>query len=142
MTDIRYIEDADNAPADALSRNITTVTSSSLDYVAIALDQSGDAEMEKLLKNTALLMKKITPPATKVALYADVFTAAVRPYMLKRHRYLFFHQLHDLSPWYSSLAASDDVLYRVEGYKQRRQAVGTHLHRLPSLLEEVRLRSH
>lgn len=96
-TDIRYIKGADNAPADALSRNITAVTSSSLDYAAIAADQSGDAELEKLLDNPALKVKKITLPGTKVTLYADVSTATIRPYLPQRHRYQAFRQLHDLS---------------------------------------------
>ena len=86
-TDIRYIKGADNAPADALSRNITAVTSSSLDYAAIVADQSGDAELDKLLHNPALKMKKLTLPGTKVALYADVSTDAVRSYLPQRHRY-------------------------------------------------------
>lgn len=96
-TDIRCIKGADNAPADALSLNITAVTSSSLDYAAIAADQSGDAELEKLLDNPALKVKKITLPGTKVTLYADVSTATIRPYLPQRHRYQAFRQLHDLS---------------------------------------------
>ena len=86
---------ADNAPADALSRNITAVTSSSLDYAAIAADQSGDAELDKLLYNPALKMNKL--PGTKVALYADVSTDAARLYLPQRHRYQAFSQFHDLS---------------------------------------------
>ncbi len=38
FTDIRYIKGEHNAPADSLSRNITAVTASSLDYAAIAAD--------------------------------------------------------------------------------------------------------
>ena len=96
-TDIRYIKGEDNAPADALSRNITSVTSSSLDYAAIAVDQAGNAELQKLLNNVALQMKKVTLPGTQVTLYADVSTAAARPYLPQRHRYQAFRQLHDLS---------------------------------------------
>ena len=85
-TDIRYIKDADNAPADALSRNITAVTSSYLDYGPIATEQSGDAKLNKLLHNPAFKKKKLTLPGTKVALYADVSTDTVRPYLPQRHR--------------------------------------------------------
>lgn len=95
-TDIRYVKGADNAPADALSRNVAAV-SSSLDYAAVAADQSGDAELERLLLNPALQMKQVTLPGTKVTVYADVSTAAVRPYLPQRHRYQAFRQLHDLS---------------------------------------------
>ena len=94
-TAIRYIKGADNAPADAFSRNINAMTSSSLDYAAIAADQSGDAELDKLLYNPALKMNKL--PGTKVALYADVSTDAARPYLPQRHRYQGIRQLHDLS---------------------------------------------
>ena len=94
-TDIRYIKGVDNAPADALSRGISAV--SSIDYTAIAADQSGDAELEKLLQNPALQIKKITLPGTKVSLFADVSTEAVRPYLPQQHRIKAFHQLHDLS---------------------------------------------
>ena len=88
---------ADNAPADALSRNITAVTSSSLDYAAIAADQFGDAELDKLLHKTALKMKNLTLPGTKAAPYADVSTDADRLYLPQRHRYQAFSQFHDLS---------------------------------------------
>ena len=71
--------------------------SSSLDYAAKAADQSDDAELDKLLHNPALKMKKLTLPGTKVALYADVSTDVVRPYLPQRHRYQAFRQLHDLS---------------------------------------------
>ena len=42
-------------------------------------------------------MKKVTLPCAQVTLYADVSTAAVRPYLPQRHRYQAFRQLHDLS---------------------------------------------
>lgn len=96
-TDIRYIKGVENTPADALSRNITAVTSSSLDFAAVAADQPGDDELQQLLNNPALQMKRITLPGTTVTLYADVSTRNVRPYLPQRHRYQAFRQLHDLS---------------------------------------------
>lgn len=96
-TDIRYIKGADNVPADALSRSVAALSTSSLEYTAVAADQSGDAELERLLRNTALTMKKVTLPGTKVTLYADVSTDTVRPYLPQRYRYNAFRQLHDLS---------------------------------------------
>ena len=95
-TDIRYIKGVDNAPADALSRGISAI-SSSLEYTAIAADQSGDAELARLLQNPALKMKKLNLPGTKVTLYADTSTEAVRPYLPQQHRFQAFRQLHDLS---------------------------------------------
>ena len=96
-TDIRYIKGADNAPADALSRCVAAVSSSTLDYSAVAAAQSGDAELDKLLHNPALNMKQVTLPGTEVTLYADVSTTSVRPYLPQQHRYQAFRQLHDLS---------------------------------------------
>ena len=96
-TDLRFIKGEDNAPADALSRSVAAVSSSSLDYAAIAADQPGDAELERLLRNPALQMKRITLPGTEVTVYADISTGAVRPYLPQRHRYQAFRQLHDLA---------------------------------------------
>ena len=96
-TDLRYIKGADNIPADALSRNISTVTSSLTDYAAIAADQTDDAELRQLLENPALQMKRIQLPGTQVHLYADISTDTCRPYLPNNHRYKIFRQLHDLS---------------------------------------------
>ncbi|KAK3880443.1 hypothetical protein Pcinc_015045 [Petrolisthes cinctipes] len=96
-TDIRYVKGADNAPADALSRNISTVKSSPIDYATIAADQVGDAELQRLLDNPALQMKKITLPDTQVTLYADTSTDTLRPYIPEKHRHQLFKKLHDLS---------------------------------------------
>ena len=114
-TDIRYIKGTDNAPADALSRSVAAV-SSSLDYTAVAADQSGDAELEKLLHNPALQMKQVTLPGTTVTLYTDVSTSNVRPYLPQRHSYQAFSQLHNLSPWNTCLTAHDDVLLHLGGH--------------------------
>ncbi|KAK3881302.1 hypothetical protein Pcinc_014253 [Petrolisthes cinctipes] len=96
-TDIQYVKGADNAPADALSRNISTVKSSPIDYATIAADQVSDAELQRLLDNPALQMKKITLPDTQVTLYADTSTDTLRPYIAEKHRHQLFKKLHDLS---------------------------------------------
>ena len=94
--DIRYVKDADNAPAVALSRNISAI-SSLINYVAIAADQDNDSELQQLQENAALKMKKIQLSGNKEHLYADVSTVAVWPYIPKQHRYHLFRQLYDLS---------------------------------------------
>ena len=96
-TDIRYIKGVDNTPADALSRNISSVTSSLLDYAAIATEQADDSELQQLLQNPSLKMEEIQVPGTEVHLYADVSTDNIRPYLPKRHRQPVFNQLHGLS---------------------------------------------
>lgn len=96
-TDIRYVKGTDNAPADALSRSISAVTASATDYAAIAADQTNDAELQRLLTNKNLQMKKIVFPDNQVPLYADTSTNTIRPYIPERHRHQLFKQLHDLS---------------------------------------------
>ena len=96
-TDIRYIKGTDNAPADALSRNISSVTSSLLDYAAIASEQADDPELHQLLQNPALKMEKVKVPGSEISLYADVSTSNARPYLPQRFRLPTFNQLHGLS---------------------------------------------
>ena len=96
-TDLRYVKGEHNAPADALSRNISAVSSSTIDYTAIAADQANDEELRQLQDNPALQMKKIQLPGTTVHVYADTSTDSCRPYLPKTHRYRVFRQLHDLS---------------------------------------------
>ncbi|XP_047495823.1 uncharacterized protein LOC125043632 [Penaeus chinensis] len=46
ITDIRYFKGQVNTPADALSRNVSAVDSSFIDYAAIAADQANDVELQ------------------------------------------------------------------------------------------------
>lgn len=96
-TDIRFVKGADNAPADAPSRNISALTSSAIYYAAIAADQTNDAKLQRLLNNPNLQMKKIVLPDAQVSLYADTSTDTLRPYIPEKHRHQLFKQLHDLS---------------------------------------------
>ena len=96
-TDIRYIMGSENAPADALSRNISSVSSTLLDYDAIATDQLIDHELQELQQNPSLQLEKVNIPGTEVELYADVSTGDVRPYLPKNHRQKIFNQMHGLS---------------------------------------------
>ena len=96
-TDVRHIKGIDNAPADALSRNISVVSSSAIDYAAIAADQEDDEELVRLMDNPSLQMKIVTLPGTRVTLYADMSTNTIRPYIPQRHRYNLFRQIHGLS---------------------------------------------
>ena len=96
-TDIRYVKGIDNTPADALSRNISTVSSPVIDYSAIATDQEKDSELQKLMENTSLKMKKVEIPGTSLRLYADISTDNIRPYIPPNHRYSLFRHIHDMS---------------------------------------------
>lgn len=96
-TDIRHVKGMDNAPADALSRVSAVDNTPLLDYAAIAADQVGDTELQQLMENPALSIKKIHLPGTQVDLYADTSTNTLRPYVPKKHRLPLFQQLHRLS---------------------------------------------
>lgn len=96
-TDIRHVKGMDNAPADALSRISAVDTSPLLDYAAIAADQIGDPELQQLMDNPALSMRKLRLPGTEVELYVDVSTTNIRPYVPKKHRLPVFQQLNRLS---------------------------------------------
>lgn len=56
-SDIRYVKGSGSAPADAFSHNINTVSSSLIDYAAVAADQVNNAELEQLKENVALQMR-------------------------------------------------------------------------------------
>ncbi|XP_076031078.1 uncharacterized protein LOC143019324 [Oratosquilla oratoria] len=86
-----------SSPRDALSRNISAVTSSVINYAAIAADQTADPELQELLNNPAFQFKNILPPGTDVHIYADVSTETSRPFLPKDHRQPVFHKLHNFS---------------------------------------------
>ncbi|XP_076066158.1 uncharacterized protein LOC143039797 [Oratosquilla oratoria] len=96
-TDLRYIIGTNNSPADALSRNISAVTSSLINYAVVATDQTADPEIQDLSGNPAFQFKKILLPGTGVHIYADVSTETSRPFLPKDHRLPVFHKLHNLS---------------------------------------------
>ena len=96
-TDIRYIKGSENLTADALSRNIATISSSNIDYVAIAKDQEIDEELQKLKMNSSLQLKMISIPGSEIQLYADISTNNIRPYIPEKYRYQIFQQMHNLS---------------------------------------------
>ena len=95
-TDIRHVRGLEN-PADALSRVSAVGASPLIDYAAIAAAQVGDPELQQLMQNPALSLKKLQLPGTEVHLYADVSTTSLRPYVPKQHRQPLFQQLHGLS---------------------------------------------
>ena len=96
-TDIRHVKGLDNAPADALSRVSALTTASLLDFAAIAADQVDDQELQELLENPALSIKKLHLPGSSVEVYADTSTPYLRPYVPPRHRLQLFKKVHGLS---------------------------------------------
>ena len=95
-TDIRHISGQDNIVADALSR-VEAITAPPT-HDAIAAAQSGDAELQRLLRSdTALNLKKLQVPGTLAEFYCDTSTGKARPYIPASLQQQVFQSLHSLS---------------------------------------------
>ncbi|XP_076051721.1 uncharacterized protein LOC143031575 [Oratosquilla oratoria] len=96
-TDNRYVQGTDNAPADALSRNINSISPQSpvIDYAAITAAQANWNDLQRRLDNPSLKMDKIQVPGTDIRLYADVSTGNLRPFLPPSLRHQLFRHLHD-----------------------------------------------
>lgn len=79
-----------------------------VDYAEIAADQAADEELQELIANPALEMKKVSFPGTDVTLYADASTGTIRPYIPHQHRYRLFGKFHNLS--HPGIRASQHLL--------------------------------
>lgn len=99
ITDIRHIAGKDNIVADTLSRIEEINNTDTLDYKQLAEQQSTDDELEMILRNnkSALQIKKITLPDSDEAIFCDVSTARVRPFITKQLRQRVFNSVHHLS---------------------------------------------
>lgn len=101
-TDIRYIAGKDNIVADMLSRIEAVQLSSQIDFNKLAELQANDNELKKLLEtgpqnNLSLQFKMVNLPDSNQALYCDVSTKNVRPFVVKQLRQQVFDSLHQLS---------------------------------------------
>nr|XP_037270637.1 uncharacterized protein LOC119162285 [Rhipicephalus microplus] len=103
-TDIHHISGKKNVVADALSR-VSAVELPTVTTDALAEAQKTDTEVHQLLgKGSSLQLQKVTIPGSTHALYCDISTGRVRPYVPSWHRQSLFNQLHNLS--HSSIRAS------------------------------------
>ena len=98
-SDLRHIKGSDNAAADALSRVIIgAVSSSTIDFQAMARAQQTDKELSHLLTgNTSLVLQPVPLPASDVTLICDTSTRTPRPYVPAGFRRSVFDALHKLS---------------------------------------------
>lgn len=96
-TDVRHVPGKDNTTADLLSRISSISTGFDLDD--LAKSQEKDKELATFLsqpQDTKLQLKKLTLPGSSNAMYCDVSTGAVRPFVTKKHRQAAVSQLHDM----------------------------------------------
>lgn len=99
-TDIRHISGRHNVAADTLSRVDTIRSPSPIDYRAIALDQSNDAELQRLLSSdgSSLNLKQVTLQSCSKPLYCDVSAdGSTRPFIPEPHRRLIMEHFHNIA---------------------------------------------
>lgn len=97
-TDIRHVSGKDNLVADALSR-VEEVTAA-INFKDLARSQDTDEELKNILSNnlvTGLQLKKVQIPDTETAIYCDVSTPNLRPFVTKPFRKIAFDTVHKFS---------------------------------------------
>lgn len=96
-TDVRHVPGKDNTTADLLSR-VSSITSP-LDMDALAKSQMADEELKEFLaqpKDNQTQLKRLTIPDSTDAVYCDVSTGVIRPFVTKAFRRAAVAQLHDI----------------------------------------------
>ena len=87
--------------ADALSHmetNALTVPPTIIDFKAIALAQTDDAELKQLTESNSSLSLKTVPVTTaNVTMLCDMSTETPRPYIPQKFHHMIFDSLHSLS---------------------------------------------
>lgn len=74
------------------------VVSSSINFGAVAADQTNDVELQGLLRSSSLKLEKRTLPASNVQLYCDVsIEGKIRPYIPSQHRQTVLSVVHGLA---------------------------------------------
>lgn len=95
-TSIQHISGDDNLVADSLSR--IESLSYAIDFDALAKSQEEDSELLSLLAGkTGLKLKKVNISSSSSAIYCDVSTSVIRPYVTKDFRRAVFESMHQLS---------------------------------------------
>lgn len=96
-TDIRHVSGKQNIVADTLSRIETISCPSTINFKEIASAQEKDSNIEQLLQETNITLKKIIIPNTDVELYCETSTPYIRPYIPEEHRQEVFNSVHNIS---------------------------------------------
>lgn len=96
-TDIRHVSGKQNIVADALSRIETISCPSSINYNDIATAQENDSNIQQLLQQDNIILKKIIIPNTDIELYCETSTPYIRPYIPEQYRQVVFNSVHNIS---------------------------------------------
>ena len=98
-TQISHIAGSENHIADALSRLDALRLPTVIDFIALAKAQAEDEELTALLKDifTSMKLQRLTFGADHQALYCDISTDHIRPFVLKCFRDKVFKTFHELS---------------------------------------------
>ena len=82
-SDIRYLKGNKNHVADALSRNIVSTVSRSLNFEEIAQSQQEDLELQELIKSqmTNLVFEHVDLPSSNHKIVCDISQDNLRPYI-------------------------------------------------------------
>lgn len=97
-TNIGYIKDADNVPADSLSRVQTISIPDSLDFKPISVERNTDPHLKKLFESdSGPTIQPITLPDSDVQLYGDTSTGKIRPYVPTEFRRFVFNKFRSLA---------------------------------------------
>lgn len=92
-TNIGYIKDADNVPADSLSRVQTISIPDSLDFKPISVERNTDPHLKKLFESdSGPTIQPITLPDSDVQLYGDTSTGKIRSYVPTEFRRFVFNK--------------------------------------------------
>lgn len=88
-TDIRHVDGESNVTADLLSRIAPVQATTTIDFDALAEDQSHDLELADILSGktpTDLVLQSVLVPGSSRKLICDCPTGVIRPYVTKKFR--------------------------------------------------------
>lgn len=98
-TNIQYINDMGNNVADVLSRVDAIRLPTVIDFNELSQRQAEDRELAQILQsnNTSLKFQKLTYGQNHQAIYCDVSTNDIRPFMPQPFRHQVFDAFHNMS---------------------------------------------
>lgn len=96
-TDIRHIAGKENVVADALSRNVHTISVTPVDFTSIASAQQHDEKLQQLRNSSMFQFKEVPIPNSEGTITCDTSTGTARPYIPPQYRREIFDSLHSLS---------------------------------------------
>lgn len=96
-TDIQHIAGKDNVVADLLSRIESIFSGDQIDFEQLAENQKTDTELREIIKSSNLQMKLMEIPNSKSAIWCDISTNNIRPYISGDLHKQVFNSIHNLS---------------------------------------------